>query len=247
MLSLKCKAEYVKIVQKKFQDEVKSLFSMSTRWSAIWQEHEALLRYLIPKLVPTIVMLNLSSIFVKQRVNLPINSLWIDSILAAQMTMCGHLHQEMVGRGFHLFSFLFQNSCDPNIYTMHFNNLLVYIITKLTPAGSEVYINKTGKFFSNPLLQRQAKFQDVYGMKCHCEACRNNWPQIDDLKAINPYSPPPALLDVSTKEKAMENLKKHIAYFEKNFKPNQPTKEVYWSICCLMFCLFIVAKSSFYP
>jgi SET domain len=135
------------------------------------------------------------------------------------------------GQGFALCSLAayFAHSCDPNVEKIDVDNKFAFVVKKPIKSGEQLFMNYDRySFLTHSLEQRQEYFTKIYTFQCACNACKDDYQQLANLRKIDESFSLTEVEDV-TVEVAQEQYKKNCAYIKDNMH-NYPCVE----ICSLM-------------
>lgn len=248
MLSVQNNAAYCKILMLAMENEIQDFIDCHDNLKQLWTNDSNFLNEMLDKLSFPITFLTHMSAFFSKDINLPTEtSLGKLQKLLKPKSAREKMYEQNAGQGLYPAFCLLNGSCDPNIFVVSVSNKLVWIVSKPTPAGSQVFCRYTQPFYNcGSVSYRQKMLNQSYGFRCCCSACRSNWPKLCELASVDPkfkYNDDQAM---STHEKAKNNIKKNIDYIEKNYKYNCPTKEVYSSIDYNLYEFSTMAKPAWY-
>lgn len=86
-----------------------------------------------------------------------------------------------IGGGIYPTLALFNHSCDPGI-TKYFKGTMVNVqAIKPIMSGDIVAENYGPIFTQEPREERRSKMKELYWFDCNCLACKNNWPQYEEM------------------------------------------------------------------
>lgn len=239
ILSVQNSATHCKHLADAMAEETRAFINKHPRLRMLWDDHKSFLNEMLQRVMfPVTLLTNMSAFFSKE-----IN---ISPTLEDKPTSSGNqMFEQNCGQGIYPAYSLLNTCCDPNIFAVSVGKKLAWIVSRPIPAGSQLFCKYDQPFYSfGPASRRQAIFDNSYGFVCTCDACRNDWPTLPQLTAIDPSFQYNQTL--STHEEAEKNIKKNNEYIEKNYNPNRPTKEVFSSIEYNMQEFALLAKPAWY-
>lgn len=139
--------------------------------------------------------------------------------------------EQTEGQGFALCSLAayFAHSCDPNVDKIDVDNKFIFVAKKPIKAGEQLFMNYDRySFLTHSLDVRQDYFNRIYTFQCGCSACKNNYPELSQLRKFDEN-----FVDTETNfdslAAAEEQYKNNCKYIEDNME-QYPCFE----ICSLM-------------
>lgn len=248
-LSVRNNAHYCKLMTSAMGGETRAFINHHPKLKEMWRQHAPFLNKMLEKLfIPTTFLTHMSVWFSKE-----VNVTTASALGQIQSMMMPNTRREKLregnaGEGLYPAHCVSNGSCDPNVYVVSVGNKIAWIVSKPTPVGSELTHKYIEPFYNlGPAANRQNQFVSYFGYKCDCEACKNDWPRLDAMKPIDGKFEYRSINALSTPMQAKERIKKNIAYIEKNYVPNRPTKEVYTTIDYNLYEFSSLTKPAFYP
>jgi len=89
----------------------------------------------------------------------------------------------LTGSSVCVFGSLFSHSCNQNIDRVALDNKMVYYVNRPIKAGEQIFIDYGPVYALTPLHERR-HILSSYGFICDCDACKNNFPLLNDLRKI---------------------------------------------------------------
>lgn len=137
------------------------------------------------------------------------------------------------GSGSYPLCSLLNHHCAPNIIKMFSDASIMVVVQRPIKKGEQLFDNY-GHHFANVSKEcRQTELLKQYRFKCDCDACKNSWPFLSDLKIGDKVCFNKAkkicrelsLIDLLNRKKAIIKYKELCELIEKNQK-NFPSMEV---------------------
>jgi hypothetical protein len=114
--------------------------------------------------------------------------------------------------------------------------------------GSQLFRMYCEPFYNfGPAAVRREQVKQQAGIWCDCEACKNDWPTYEGLRAIDPFFQYDIAREFSPRDVAKKTVERNNAYVDEHFVENQPTQEVYVTIDNHVFELNGLTRPAFYP
>lgn len=214
----------------------------------LWRKHESFLNELLEKVFTSFYITNIGA-WSSKEVSLPAAGFYEE--LMQQMSLHPQrpgMHQENVGQGVFPFFALLNSSCDRNVANIVVGNKLITYACRPIKSGSQLFRMYVEPFYNfGPATQRRAKLKQEGGFWCECEACKNDWPTYEGLRAVDPFFQYETPRTFSSQDTAKKTVARNNAYIDQNFIENSPTQEVYMTIDNNVFELNGLTRPSFYP
>ncbi|XP_045474386.1 SET and MYND domain-containing protein 4-like isoform X1 [Harmonia axyridis] len=92
-----------------------------------------------------------------------------------------------IGVGAYNFMSLFNHSCSPNVCRNNFGTYMSISAIETIKKGDQLFDNYGFHFAVHPKSKRQAALKKQYAFDCDCQACKNNWGTLNELKSIDEH------------------------------------------------------------
>lgn len=139
-----------------------------------------------------------------------------------------------------LFGNFFNHSCDLNIHCVCYNNKIAFVTNRPIKAGEQLFISYIDSFPHSKLADRKKKLS-LFGFKCKCMACVNDWPMENDLpRKTKTFKKP--VHNFNDKNYIIGQFKKNCKYLEENWHLHPCYETVYMiadNITLLMYMIHI--------
>lgn len=129
-----------------------------------------------------------------------------------------------IGSGLFPFASLFNHSCDPNVKYITVDNKLAFVVSRPITAGKQLFISYGPNPCYDSRRYRQA-YLKIYGFKCDCDACINDYPVFMKPSMKNRMFILPKL-QITAVKPAIEKYKRNCEYIQNNSK-NHPCFETF--------------------
>jgi SET domain len=228
--------------------ESNRFISCHPKLKELWKKHGTFLNGLLEKSFACFFISCIGAWFSKD-VNIAVDSIQ-NEFLKKQNSfpMRPGMRQENVGQGVFPFFSSLNSSCDRNVVNVSVGNKMIMYICRPIKSGSQLFRMYSEPFYNlGPAAVRRVQVKQTAGIWCDCEACKNDWPTYEGLRAVDPFFQYENARSFSTHEVAMKTVERNNAYLDKNFVENKPTQEVYITIDNNVFELNGLTRSSFYP
>ena len=146
--------------------------------------------------------------------------------------------------GSYLFSSMLNHSCDPNVKRLFVSNKNVLYVCKPIKKGSEIF-KSYSEFSTSTKAERKPILEWKLERSCTCTACKKDWPTIDRLPAVDSSFKCDSQKSFASHKQSKKTIARNNAYVDKNYKENNPTREVYITIHNNLLELYRVARPSF--
>lgn len=86
------------------------------------------------------------------------------------------------GSGSYPFISLLNHNCAPNVIRTFINDQIVLVVQRPIQKGEQLFDNYGYHFTNVSKDSRQKELLKQYKFQCECDACKNNWPFLSNLK-----------------------------------------------------------------
>lgn len=140
---------------------------------------------------------------------------------------CGSygLRDYELGRAVPAFGSLLNHSCYPNLEHLMVEGKIVFVVTRPTKAGEQLFVTYGPNVWADPIDTRK-KFLEAYGFECDCVACANDYPlEAGLVRKDRSFVELELPATKNVVQDTISKFKKYCKYINKNFT-KAPSYEV---------------------